>query len=239
MSAHRSEHMDENSRSMSERKQKSDTSTTMSMSIASDIRAAVLSGELTPGQRIRQEQLAERYGTSRIPVREALRILERDGLVVFVPNNGAWIAEVDMTECVEIYKIRERLEPLALSESIPRMTPETLKQLEELHRDCEAAPDTETFLRLDREFHLLTYSCAAAPMLLSMIERFWSTTQHYRRTYSNILGAQGQWIIHAEHGLLLCAISRKDCEEAENLLRAHIRKTRTKLEQAFCSVDVH
>jgi DNA-binding GntR family transcriptional regulator len=227
--------MNEKSVNMSERKPNAEASTTMSMSIASDIRAAVLSGELAPGQRIFQEQLAERYGTSRIPVREALRILERDGLVVFVPNNGAWIAEVDMAKCVEIYKIRERLEPLALSESIPRMTSETLERLEQLRSDCEAASDTETFLRLDREFHLLTYSCAQASTLLGMIERFWSTTQHYRRTYSDILGAQGQWIIHAEHRLLLSAIRQKDCEEAENLLRAHIRKTRTKLEEAFCS----
>jgi DNA-binding GntR family transcriptional regulator len=222
---------------MNKTKIESGVSTTMSALIASDIRAQILAGDLVPGQRLRQEQLATSHSTSRIPIREALRILERDGLVVFVPNRGAWIAEIDMAECVEIYKIRERLEPLALSESIRAMDLETLEKLEKVCESCAATSDVETFLRLDREFHLLTYSRAPMQNLLIMIERYWNSTQHYRRTYSNILGEKGQWIIHAEHALLLAAINRRDCEEAESLLRAHIRKTRIRLEEEFDSKD--
>ena len=72
------------------------------------IRDLILSGELVPGSRISQESLAARFGTSRIPVRDALNRLESDGLVVLKPNSGAWVAKLDLNECIEIYKIRER-----------------------------------------------------------------------------------------------------------------------------------
>src|SRR5262245_26158964 len=74
------------------------------------IRDLILSGELAPGSRIRQEALAEKFGTSRIPVREALRRLESEGLVILVPNSSAWVAKLDLRECIEIYRIRERIE---------------------------------------------------------------------------------------------------------------------------------
>ncbi|WP_425419272.1 GntR family transcriptional regulator [Oricola indica] len=208
-------------------------SKTMSNEIAADVREKILTGVLKPGERIKQEILAERYGTSRIPVREALRILENSGLVIFIPNNGAWVADLDMTECIEVYKIRERLEPLALSESIKNMNEETENRLMELVEHIEAAPDIESFLQIDREFHLLSYSRSRMPDLMKIIEKFWNTTQHYRRSYSRILGDNGQWIIHAEHRMIMNAIVQRDLKEAENLIEAHIRKTRLVLENEY------
>lgn len=210
---------------------------TMSLGIARDIRAAILRGDLAPGQRIRQEELAEQYGTSRIPVREALRILENDGLVIFIANSGAWIANLNMDECVEVYKIRERLEPLALIESIPHMGAEVRARLSDLATRIEQAADVETFLRLDREFHLLSYSCTPMASLLRMIERFWNTTQHFRRRYSDLIGSEGHWIIHAEHRLLMNAIVEGDTQEAATLLEAHIRRTRKRLEERFSKAE--
>tara|TARA_R100000365_G_C2748618_1_gene80803 strand:- start:2723 stop:3364 length:642 start_codon:yes stop_codon:yes gene_type:complete len=208
-------------------------SKTMSNEIAADVREKILTGVLKPGERIKQEILAERYGTSRIPVREALRILENSGLVIFIPNNGAWVADLDMTECIEVYKIRERLEPLALSESIKNMNEETENRLMGLVEHIEAAPDIESFLQIDREFHLLSYSRSRMPDLMKIIEKFWNTTQHYRRSYSRILGDNGQWIIHAEHRMIMNAIAQRDLKEAENLIEAHIRKTRLILENEY------
>lgn len=201
-----------------------------SHAIAADLRAGILAGDYAPGTRVRQEELAERYGTSRIPVREALRDLESEGLVVLVPNSGAWIAKTDIKECVEIYKIRERVEPLALSESIRNMDEATIARLAELVAQIEAAGEVEDFLKLDREFHLLSYKAAAMPTLLTMIERFWNTTQHYRRAYSRLIGKEGQWIIHAEHRLIMEAIRRRDGIDAQHLLESHIRRTRLHLQ---------
>lgn len=201
-----------------------------SHAIAADLRAGIIAGDYAPGTRIRQEELAERYGTSRIPVREALRDLESEGLVVLVPNSGAWIARTDIAECVEIYKIRERVEPLALRESISNMDEETIALLAEILAQVEAATEVETFLKLDRNFHLQSYRAAAMPTLLAMIERFWNTTQHYRRAYSSLIGTEGQWIIMAEHRLIMEAIRRRDGTDAQRLLESHIRRTRLHLQ---------
>jgi DNA-binding GntR family transcriptional regulator len=197
--------------------------------VAAAIRAEILDGRLTPGSRVRQEELAARLGSSRIPVREALRQLESEGLVVLVANSGAWIAKLDLVECVEIYKVRERLEPLALAESVPHLSEQTLAQLEGLVDAIERSRTVDEFLRLDREMHLLSYEGAALPMLRGMILRFWNTTQHYRRAYHELLGQKNQWIIHAEHRLMLEAIRRRDTEESERVLHSHIRRTRLQL----------
>ena len=195
------------------------------------IRSLILAGELPPGSRIGQEELAARFSVSRIPVRVALGRLESDGLVVLKPSSGAWVARVDLAECLEIYMIRERLEPLALAQAIPNMTEERISELERLVEDMAASPDTETFLKLDRTFHLASYADAGMKQLLTMIERFWNTTQHYRRAFTTLLGRERNWIIHAEHRLIVDAIRRRDAEGAAHLLTEHIRRTRRELAQ--------
>jgi len=164
-------------------------------------------------------------------VRVALGRLESDGLVVLKPSSGAWVARVDLAECLEIYMIRERLEPLALAQAIPNMTDERIGELERLVEEMAASPDTETFLRLDRTFHLASYAEAGMKQLLAMIERFWNTTQHYRRAFTTLLGRERNWIIHAEHRLIVDAIRRRDTESASHLLTEHIRRTRIELSQ--------
>ncbi|MDQ2081598.1 GntR family transcriptional regulator [Xanthobacteraceae bacterium Astr-EGSB] len=206
-------------------------SSVLSHAIANDLREGIMLGRYQLGTRVRQDELAERYGTSRIPVREALRDLESEGLVVLVPNRGAWIAKIDIEECVEIYKIREYMEPLALSESLKLMDAATVEQLDRLVQQIESAHELEEFLKFDREFHLLSYRHAKMPTLFSMIERFWNTTQHYRRAYSRVIGREGQWIIHHEHRLIMDAISRRDSVDAEQLLQVHIRRTRCQLQK--------
>lgn len=197
--------------------------------VAAAIRKEILDGRLTPGGRVRQEELAARLGSSRIPVREALRQLESEGLVVLVPNSGAWIAKLDRAECIEIYKIRERVEPLALAESVHNLTAADIADLARLVDQIERSRNVDEFLKLDRDFHLLSYRGANLPTLRAMILRFWNTTQHYRRAYSTLLGQNNQWIIHAEHRLMLEAIRRRDAEEAERSLHSHIRRTRLEL----------
>jgi DNA-binding GntR family transcriptional regulator len=204
----------------------------LSERISDELRRAVISGELAPGSRVRQEELAERFGASRIPVREALRRLESEGLVTLVPNSGAWIARVDVAECIEMYRIREQLEPLAIEESVPRLAEAEIQQLERLTQAIESTSEVEEFLRLDRDLHLLSYSRAGMPRLLDMIERFWNTTQHYRRAYFKLIERAGHWVIHAEHRLLLEAIKRRDAEEAARIVRGHIRRTRLSIEKS-------
>lgn len=203
----------------------------LSERVANILRDEILSGRLEPGSRIRQEDLARQFEVSRIPVREALRQLESDGLITLRANSGAWVAKLDMKEFIEIYKIRERLEPLALRESISSLTEKQISRLGELQRLMSESTAVEEFLQMDREFHLLTYSAAGMTSLLEMIERFWNTTQHYRRMFTENAGNERRWIIDAEHRLLVDAILRRDVDEAERILLGHIRRTRLELVQ--------
>jgi DNA-binding GntR family transcriptional regulator len=199
----------------------------MSERIATEIRNAVLSGEMRPGMRIRQELLASHFGASRIPVREALKQLENEGLVVMAPNRGAWIADVNSEESIEIYRIREALEPLAIGESIPYLTDADIDTLEQLVRELDRTTTLEGYIKLDREFHLRTYSRARMPQLLAMVERFWNSTQHFRRQFVNEAYAKdGLPFSDPQHLLLMDAIRARDVEAAQVLVRLHIRRTR-------------
>jgi DNA-binding transcriptional regulator YhcF (GntR family) len=114
--------------------------------IAGSLRTAILDGSYLPGERIRQEDVAARSGASRIPVREALRMLDAEGLVTLVANSGAWVTELTLDECAETYMIRERLEPLLLRRSMPRLDAAAMDRLGRL------AGDMETRARPGRSF---------------------------------------------------------------------------------------
>ncbi|MEU0508004.1 MULTISPECIES: GntR family transcriptional regulator [unclassified Amycolatopsis] len=197
--------------------------------IADAVRAAILAGELPPGSRIRQEEIAERYGTSRIPVRSALSILEADGLVKLVANSGAWVSQFDLSECEEFYRIREQIEPLLLRASLPGLTPEVFDQMESLADRMAATSSAEEFLTLDREFHGLSYSGAKTVVLDEIVQRMWNMTHHYRLMFTRVFLEQGDTIVHDEHRMLVRALRENDADQASLVARGHIRRTRLQL----------
>lgn len=197
--------------------------------VASHLREAILSGEIGPGEWIRQEEIAERFGASRLPVREALRILEAEGLTEHEPNRGARVPRLDMHEVSVVYQMRERLEPLAVTESIANLTDADLRRLDEVQNRIEANGDVAEFLALDREFHLLSYTGCRIEQLTSMVTRLWNSTQHYRRAFVSLSGPGRMWVVNAEHRLLLDALERRDAVDAERYLSGHIRRTRIEL----------
>ncbi len=197
--------------------------------IAGELRDAILNGEYAPGERIRQDDLAERHGASRVPVREALRMLEAEGLLTLVANTGAWVAELSLADCDELYRIRERIEPLLLTYSAPTLSLEAIDRLAELAEAMESASDDEEFLRLDREFHLGSYSEADTAVLGDLVLRLWNRTQHYRRAFTRVFRSTGDRSAHYDHHLLVAAFRRGDTDEAERILAAHIRRTRLEL----------
>lgn len=197
--------------------------------IATQLREEILSGAIQPGERIRQEEIAERHGSSRLPVREALRILHSQGLIQLKANSGAWVSRLDLSECQAVYKMRERLEPLALAESIPNLDEDTLREIDRLQDEIESTTDQDRFLALDRELHLLCYAGNPIAELNQMVERFWNTTQSYRRAFVRLSGPDRMWVVNAEHRLLIDAIRRRDTADGERFLASHIRRTRISL----------
>jgi DNA-binding GntR family transcriptional regulator len=199
----------------------------LSARIADEIRSAVLNGEMQPGMRIGQELLAAKFKASRIPVREALKQLENEGLVVLAPNRGAWIADINSEDSIEVYKIREVVEPLAIFESVPNMTEADVHSLDETVRELERVKTLEDYIQLDREFHLRTYSRAPMPQLLVMIERFWNSTQHFRREFvKETFAKDGLPFSDPQHLLLMDVIRGGDAEGARSMVHLHIRRTR-------------
>lgn len=197
--------------------------------IAGELRDAILAGDYAPGTRIRQEDLAGRYGASRVPVREALRMLEAEGLLTLVANTGAWVAKLTLADCEELYRIRERIEPLLLSYSVPSLGTATIDRLARLADEMEDASDVEQFLALDREFHLGSYAAADTAVLGDLVLGLWNRTQHYRRAFTRVFRSEGERSVHHDHHLLVAAFRRGDIEEAERILAAHIRRTRLEL----------
>lgn len=205
------------------------SATLASERISADLRSRILGGEIAPGERIRQEEVAERLGASRIPVREALRMLSAEGLVELETNKGARVPRLDEREVDVLYRMRERIEPLALIESMPHLGESDLQRIESIQAEIEQGVDVASFLALDREFHMATYSGCATDQLLASVTRLWNSTQHYRRAFMTINGPGRQWIVNAEHRLLLDALVRQDAEDAERYLVGHIRRTRMEL----------
>lgn len=203
------------------------------------LRALILSGELAPGARIRQEEVAAELGSSRLPVREALQILRHQGLVRLKPNAGASVMPFDPAECDLIYRVREQVEPIVLAESVPHLTAEQVARLNDLQAQIAGTRDVEEFLALDRRFHLLAYAGCPMESMLEMVERFWDTTQHYRRRYTRLLEPddEGWWIADTEHRLMMAAIRVGDGSQAGHVLTGHIQRSRIRLAGASTSIS--
>lgn len=197
--------------------------------IATLLRDAILTGEYEPGARIRQEDLADRLGASRVPVREALRMLEAEGLITLVANTGAWVSRLSQAECDELYQVRERIEPLLLRYNVPFLIAQDIDRLDALAVAMERSDDVEDFLALDRQFHLSCYDVAPTTMLGDTVLNLWNRTQHYRRAFTRYFRSEGDRSVHHEHHLLVSALRRDDVDEAERVFAGHIRRTRLEL----------
>ncbi|MFT4053312.1 MAG: GntR family transcriptional regulator [Novosphingobium sp.] len=208
-----------------------------SQRVADILAERILSGALPPGARIKQDELAEELATSRIPVRDALRILEARGLVTMRANAGARVTSLTRRDLEVSYEIRERIEPLLLADSVPHLTEPDLADLRAVMERNEQTADIDEAIALGREFHWITYRRHSTPLLAQIVERVWDTTQSYRRAYMKMAMASptpgaksaGGRTHDLEHQLLYDAIAKREIETAQAALVMHIRRTRISL----------
>jgi len=137
--------------------------------LAGRLYEAIADGSLAPGAQLHQENLAERFGVSRSPVREALRLLEARGLVTYYPNRGAVVTAVSEAQIREIFEIRRLLEPRLAELSAAALSRNDLLELRALHARVEAERDAIAWNRLHREFHQRIYATAARPRMLEIV----------------------------------------------------------------------
>ncbi len=186
------------------------------------LRRAIATGELPPGQQIRQEALAEAYGVSRVPVREALKILEGEGQVTYEPHRGYFVAELSVADLLEVYRIRALLESEAVRVSLPRLSEEDVERAADAVADCEAAAvrgDLGAMTAANRRLHLGLVEAAGLPRLARLVRVLWDATDAYRFVYYG--DAANRDAVNAEHRALLEAVRRRDTEEVVRLLDVH------------------
>lgn len=191
--------------------------------VAAALRGEIDGGGLKPGVPLRQDELAARFGTSRIPVREALRTLQAEGLVTYSANRGATVALVSDTEMLEMLEVRIALECHALRLSIPQFVDADFETARTLLRKYDAAPSAAEWSIMNWSFHWALYAPCDCSRLLSAIERnfkhFNSAARHH---ISKVTGKERP---QQEHYRLLALAEAGKVNEAVQLLRDHVAST--------------
>lgn len=192
------------------------------------LRASILSGKLEPGHQLRQDEVAAQFGTSRIPVREALRQLESEGLVVFAPNKGVTVRGLSLEDVLEMLDIRVALETQALKLAIPHMAAEDLDAAQNILDRYEKASDARAWSEMNWRFHWTLYAPCNRPRLLTMIEANYSHVSRFTRT--QVSRAAGKTRPQREHRDLLKLCRQGKIEAAVDLLERHIEETQKSLQ---------
>jgi DNA-binding GntR family transcriptional regulator len=178
----------------------------------------IITGEMLPGDPLRQRDLAARFNVSPTPVREALRRLESVGLVRSVLHQGSRVADaIETEEQEESYRILATLEPLATGLAIEKLTDRDLEEVRRLERAFAQCTENERAATdLNREFHFRIYECARSPLLLSLMRVLWLSFPHRRQL----------WRPHSasveEHQRLVGALAARDTEQAQAIIRDHV-----------------
>ena len=190
------------------------------------LRKAIIQGELQPGERLMEVSLANKLGGSRTPVREAIRMLELEGLVHIIPNKGAFVEGVTLQDVKDIYEIRTLLEGLCARWAAERITQEQLEELEEIvflsdfHYSKE---NWDQILELDNRFHEMVYEACASKELTRVLRDYHHYLQRIRR-----ITLEEKARAHAsinEHRAIAEALKARDARTAEECARLHIRNT--------------
>jgi DNA-binding GntR family transcriptional regulator len=192
--------------------------------VAAALRQAIVERQLRPGDRIRQEEVAQRLGVSVIPVREALKVLEGEGQVTYQPRQGYAVAQLNLADLAEVYRLRELLEAEAVRAALPHLAD---ADVDEIAAEFEAVTAALAAGRLseamaaNRRAHFRLFETARMPVLLRHVRMLWDSTQAYRALYYN--EAARQRAVDREHGEILAALRARNAERVLALLDAHRR----------------
>jgi len=188
--------------------------------IADQIRARILAGVLAAGERVNQDRMAAELGVSHIPVREALRSLESEGLVTFHPRRGFFVAALSAEDAGELGELRSTLEALAVRLSVPRVT---LADLEAAAAQIELSDQAESlgiWSEANWRFHRLLYAPCRRPRLMEVLEGLWRASDRYLRVVWQEAAWQGR--SQDEHRAILAAFRGGEGRLAQRLVVRHV-----------------
>ncbi len=193
-------------------------------SIAHELKAALLTGEFKPGADLIQTELAKRYAVSRIPIRDALRELSEEGLVVIGVNGNARVIEPSPEEVAELFDIRVLLECDCLERAVPNLTETALQDIDRLRRKADLDAGSADWATGDWQFHCAIYKYARRPRQLRMIGSLRQTCQFLIAAYQTLSRRTTTWL--SDHAELVGHLERRDAAGASRVLRSHIEGAR-------------
>jgi DNA-binding GntR family transcriptional regulator len=190
---------------------------------ADALRERILHGRFPEGEPLRQDAIAEELGVSRIPVREALRQLEAEGLVTFNPHRGAVVSTLSLSEIEELFQLRSMIELDLLDRALPRIGSEDVARAKEILDAYETAlrrGDVASWGEMNWQFHATLFAPADRPFTLGVAQKLHQQCDRYLRMQLAL--THGELRANAEHRAILAAVRRKNAARAGDLLRQHI-----------------
>lgn len=191
------------------------------------LRQAILKGELKPGERLMEVALAERLGVSRTPIREAMRKLELEGLVVMVPRKGAQVASITEKDLTDVLEVRITLENFAIEKACTHMTEEDMDKLWLASKQFERAIQEGDLVRIaeaDQAFHEIIYQASDNARLLQVLTNMREQIYRYRLEYLKDELSRDKLL--EEHRRLTDAIRRRDAAQAQRISFEHLENQR-------------
>ncbi len=187
------------------------------------LRRAIITGEFAPGERLMEISLANRLGVSRTPVREAIRKLELEGLVIMIPRKGAQVAKITEKNLRDVIEIRCVLEEFAASLACERIDEEGKQKLEAAHQEFVKAVQNNDILEIvekDEQFHDVIFEATSNDRLITIINNLREQFYRYRMEYVKDIDQRS--VLVQEHEKLLHAISVHDVDTAKSIMRTHL-----------------
>jgi len=201
---------------------------TAAEAVAAQLRSAIQRGELTPGEPLRQNDVARRLGVSTTPVREAFAMLQADGLVQIDRYRGAVVFRPTPEDLREAYEIREALESIAIAKAAPLLSEERYEGLDSMLAEMRKTKDAERWMELNDLFHLGIYKAANSPRLLAVIASQRDACAQYIRL--DIEAPSRRRLKDQQHQEILDACRAHDIERAQQALRRHLRDSMQEME---------
>lgn len=195
---------------------------TAQQAVLAELRGLIIRGELAPGAPIHQESLADLFGVSRVPVREALKILEGEGFVVYAAHRGYSVAKLEVADLLEIYDLRGVLESHVTRAAVPRLEEADLVRMREAMTAMDRAADDQDMVAVgvqNRAFHFALFDRSRLNRAVEMIRRLWDTTDPYRSLYFQ--RPLNRETVNAEHALIYNACAARDVDKVVELLEVH------------------
>lgn len=202
------------------------------------LRQAILKGELKPGERLMEMALAERLGVSRTPIREAMRKLELEGLVVMIPRRGAQVANITEKDLNDVLEVRIALENMAIEKACKRMTEEQVGKLWMAAREFEQNMEDGNLVKLaeaDVKFHEIIYQASGNERLIQVLNNLREQIYRYRVEY--LKEEETRQVLVQEHEELYQAIRERNVERAQRISFAHIENQRKAIVRSLQEED--